>query len=202
MFYPNNQSFGKRKLTLSQQSEDQRYTNYVENAMWSQANVLFATLHVIGSNNNLGRNAENDREYDERNRANFNWLKTIFSVARDGGFAGVVLTLQANPGFGLARVRVSQLESGFRDIFHHFEDEAIVYGKPVLLIYGDSHEFHISKPFLGSRSGRVIDSILRLEVPGSVDVHWVRVRVNPAKAGLFSFEHEDIPAHWPAQQRP
>ena len=203
VFYPTNQSFGQRKLTLSRQSEDPRYPNYVENSMWAQGNVLFAALHIVGSNNNLDRNAENDREYAERNRANFNWLKTVFSVARDAEFAGVVLLLQANPGFPGSRVRVSQLESGFREIFFHLEDEAVVFNRPVLLIHGDSHEFHIDKPLLGTRSGRVIDTIMRLEVPGSADVHWVRVRVNPAKpASLFSFEHEDIVAHRPAQQRP
>jgi hypothetical protein len=31
--------------------------------MWAQGNVLFAALHIVGSNNNLDRNAENDREY-------------------------------------------------------------------------------------------------------------------------------------------
>lgn len=201
-FYPSNQSFGRRRLTLSQQSEDPRYANYVENALWSQGNVLFATIHAVGSNNNLGRNAENDREYDERNRANFNWLKTVFSVARDNDFGGVVLVMQANPGFAATRVRAAQLEPGFRDLFTYLEDETIVFQRPVLMIYGDSHEFNISKPLLGTRSGRVIDNFLRLEVPGSADVHWVRVRVNPAKPSLFSFEHEDIPAHRPVQQRP
>lgn len=141
-------------------------------------------------------------QHGERNRANFNLLKTVFSVARDNAFAGVVLTIQANPGFEGPRVRVAQLGTGFRDFFHHLEDEAIVFDRPVLLIYGDSHEFHLDKPLLGTRSGRVIDTLMRLEVPGSADVHWVRVRVNPAKPGLFSFEHEDIPAHRPAQQRP
>ncbi len=202
IFYPNNQSFGRRKLTLTQQSEDTRFANYVENSMWSQANVLFATVHILGSNNNLGRTPENDREYDERNRANFNWLKTVFSVARDNDFAGVVLTIQANPGFAGSRVRAAQLESGFREIFFHLEDEAIVFNRPVLLIHGDSHEFHIDKPLLGTRSGAVIDTLMRLEVPGSADVHWVRVRVNPGKPSLFSFEHEDISAHRPTQQRP
>jgi hypothetical protein len=203
VFYPDNRSFGQRKLTVSQQSEDPRYVNYVENAMWSQANVLFATLHIVGSNNNLGRNAVNDREYEERNRANFNWIKTAFSVARDNDFAGVVLVFQANPGFDGRRVRAAQLEAGFRESFFHIEDESIVFNRPVLLLYGDSHEFHLDKPLLGTRSGRVIDTVMRLEVPGSADVHWVRVRVNPAKpATLFSFEHEDIVAHRPAQQRP
>lgn len=202
MFYPNNQSFGQRKLSLSQQSEDSRYATYVENAMWSQGNVLFATMHVIGSNNNLGRNAENDREYEERQRANFNWLKTVFSVLRDADFAGAVIVMQANPGFNGPRRRVAQLESGFRDLFFHLEDEAIVYRRPILLVHGDSHEFHIDKPLLGARTGGVIENIVRLEVPGSADVHWVRVRVNPAKANLFAFEHEDIPENQAAQQRP
>jgi len=123
-------------------------------------------------------------------------------VARDNAFAGVVLTIQANPGFAGSRVRVAQLEQGMRDFFFHLEDEIIVFGRPVLLIYGDSHQFRIGKPLLGARSGQVIDTFMGLEVPGSSDVHWVRVRVNPAKPGLFSFEHEDIPAHRPAQQRP
>lgn len=201
-FYPTNQSFGQSKLTLSQQSEDARYSTYVENSMWSQANVLFATLHVVGSNNNLGRTPEQDREYEERGRANFNWLKTVFSVARDSDFAGVVLVMQANPGLSGSRVRMAQLEPGFRELFYHLEDEAIVFQKPVLLIHGDSHEFHLDKPFLGARSGRVIENLLRLEVPGSADVHWIRVRVNPAKASLFAFEHEDIPENRAPQQRP
>ena len=99
-------------------------------------------------------------------------------------------------------MRVGQLEEGFRDTFFALEDEAIVYGRPVLLIHGDSHELHIDKPLLGARTGLVIDTLLRLEVPGSTDVHWVRVRVNPAKPGLFSFEPEDIPEHRSVQQRP
>lgn len=202
MFYPNNQSFGQRKLTLSQQSEDRRYSTYVENSLWSQGNVLFATIHIIGSNNNLGRNAANDREYRERTDANFNWIKTIFSVARDSGFSGVVLVIQANPGFYGPRVRTTQMEEGFRESFFVLEDEIITYARPVLLIHGDSHEFHYDKPWLGARSGSFIGNVTRLEVPGSADVHWVRVTVDPAKPALFGIDHVDVPANWPVQTRP
>lgn len=202
IFYPNNQSLGKRKITLTQQSEDRRYSKYVENAMWSEGNVLFATLHVIGSNNNLGRNAANDQEFRERTHANFNWLKTVFSVARDNNFAGVVLTLQANPGFNGPRVRVSGLEEGFRDTFFVLEDEVINFNKPVLLIHGDSHEFHYDKPLLGARSGSYLDNFTRLEVPGSADVHWIRVTVDPSRTALFSIEHADVPANFIRQTNP
>ena len=64
-------------MTVSRQSEDQRYTKFVENRMWSMGNVLFAMAHIVGSNNNLGRNAANDREWNERSYANFNWINTI-----------------------------------------------------------------------------------------------------------------------------
>lgn len=200
-FYPDNRSLGQRKIALSQQSEDARYTTYIENSMWSSGNVLFATLHVVGSNNNLGRNAENDREYEERQRANANWVRMIFSVARDAEFAGVVLVMQANPGFDGPRVPVERLGTGFREIFSQLEDEAIVYDRPILLIHGDSHEFHVDKPLTGARSGRVIENVLRLEVPGSADIHWVRVRVDPSRLGLFAVSHEDVVPNRAAQQR-
>lgn len=202
IFYPNNQSLGRRKITLSQQSEDRRYSTYVENSMWSQGNVLFATVHLVGSNDNLGRNAVNDAEWRERTAANFNWLKTIFSVARDNEFAGVVLVMQVNPGFAGPRVRVAQLESGLRDSFFVIEDETITFRKPVLLIHGDSHEFHFDKPLLGTRSGLPIDNLMRLEVPGSADVHWVRVSVDPAKTQLFGIEHVDVVENYFNQTRP
>jgi hypothetical protein len=55
VFYPTNQSFGQRKLTLSRQSEDPRYANYVENSMWAQGNVLFAAVHIVNTRSGIGR---------------------------------------------------------------------------------------------------------------------------------------------------
>jgi hypothetical protein len=203
VFYPDNQSFGRRKIALSQQSEDPRYPKYRENALWSQGNVLYATLHIVGSNNNAGRTSEDDREFLERTHANFNWIKTIFQVARDNDFAAVVITMQANPGFNGSRIRVAQMSSGFRDSFFVLEDEVIVFDRPVLVIIGDSHIYRMDKPLIGASSGRVVDNLQRLEVPGSADVHWVRIRVTPAKRhSPFSFEHEDVAEARATQQRP
>lgn len=202
IFYPDNQSLGRRKITLSQQSEDRRYSKYVENSMWSQGNILFATVHIVGSNNNFGRNAANDLESTERTHANFNWLKTVFSVARDSNFAGVVLVMQINPGFTGDRVPVANLSAGARDSFFLIEDEAITFRKPVLLIHGDSHEFHYDKPLIGARSRLPIDNLMRIEVPGSTDVHWVRVTVDPAKTQLFGVEHVDVVENFFPQTNP
>ena len=89
-----------------------------------------------------------------------------------------------------------------QDTFFVLEDDAIVFGRPVLVVMGDSHIFRIDKPVLAARSGRVLENLLRLEVPGSEYVHWVRVRVDPAKRGLFSFEFEDVVDNLFPQQRP
>lgn len=202
MFYPNNQSFGRRKLALTQQSEDPRYRKYVENSMWHQGNVLFAMLHVVGSNNNLGRNAANDAEWAERTAANFNWLKTVFAVARDNAFAGVVITMQVNPGWEGARRNVFQLDSGTWPTMYVLEDETIVFGKPVLVIIGDSHQYRIGKPLLSRTGGLLVDNLTSLEVPGSGDVHWVRVRVDPAQPELFWIAHQNVPENMRAPGRP
>lgn len=201
-FYRDNQSLGKRKMVVSRQSEDQRYSKYSENQMWSMGDVLFVMVHIVGSNNNLGRNAANDREYRERTDANFNWIKTAYSVARDNDFAGVVLMMQANPGWSGAPVRVSALGSGMQESLFVIEDETIVYGRPVLMIMGDSHVFRIDKPIIGSRSGQPLENFTRLEVPGSNLAHWVRVRVDSRRRSMFGFEAEYVRENSAAQARP
>jgi hypothetical protein len=201
-FYPDNRSFGMRKMTLSQQSEDPRYSKYVENQMWSMGDALFATIHIIGSNNNLGRTAEDDAEYTERTNANFNWLRTIFSVARDNDFSRVVLTMQANPGWSGAPIAVRQLGTGFRDSLGVLEEEAIVYDRPILVIMGDSHLYRIDQPLRSAVTGNIYEKLFRLETPGSDQVHWVRVRIDPARRAPFAFEYEPVPVNNMPHRRP
>jgi len=201
-FYRDNQSLGKRRMAVSRQSEDPRYPKYRENQIWSMGNVLFGMVHIVGSNNNLGRNAANDREWRERTDANFNWIKTIFSVARDNNFSAVVLMMQNNPGWNGLPVRVSALETGSQESMFHLEDETIVYGRPVLMIIGDSHVFRIDKPIMAAKTSRPLENFTRLEVPGSAEVHWVRVRVDPTRRQLFSFEPEYLPENFAPHTRP
>lgn len=196
-FFTTSESLGARKIPVFRQSEEPRYALYRENAIWTEGNVVFATVHIVGSNNNLGRTPEQDAEYVARNLANVNWIHTAFSLARDGGFGGVVLTIQANPTFPRGPdSAVLRPETGFVDFIYNLEIEAIAFGKPILIVHGDSHTFRIDKPMFSSRNNLVIENIYRLEVPGSGDSHWVRVSINPAKpVTLFSFEHEDVVAN-------
>lgn len=195
-FYPDAYAMGQRKLRLSRQSEEARWGKFVENAMWSEGHVLFASAHLVGSNNNFGRNEANDAEWKERTAANQWWIETVFQVARENGFGGLVLLTHANPGFRGARVKPSQLLAGMRENYTLLARKVEEWSRPVLLIHGDSHQFHYDKPLLSEASGKLLDRLTRLEVPGSADVHWVRVLVDPSQPQLFSIEHRDVPANY------
>src|SRR6476661_3158588 len=59
LFFQGRQSLGRRTITLTRQSEssDPALQKYRENVRWSRGGVTFLTLHVVGSNNGLGRTA-------------------------------------------------------------------------------------------------------------------------------------------------
>ena len=69
-FFANDQSLGQKRMTLETQASDPAHAKYVENRSWSLRGVEFATLHIVGSNDNLGRTPAMDREHAERTAAN------------------------------------------------------------------------------------------------------------------------------------
>ena len=65
----------------------------------TQGDVTFVTLHVIGSNNNLGRTPEMDAEYSKRNAANLAWMREAFDLATRSGSRAIMIVAQADPRF-------------------------------------------------------------------------------------------------------
>jgi hypothetical protein len=99
VFFPSDQSLGQCTITLTQQHNDPKYSEYRENARWTHGNLLFVTVHMVGSNKNLGRTREMDFEYAERNAANLAWMKEAFNLAKRNGNKRLVILTQANPAF-------------------------------------------------------------------------------------------------------
>jgi hypothetical protein len=215
VFFQGDQSLGQRTLTLTQQSNDPKYPKYRENARWIYGDILFVTLHVVGSNNNLGRTREMDAEYAERNAANLAWTKEAFDVAKRNGNKGLVILSQANPEFeifwrprrlgsymrvlldelrGIKPERLAEIrkKSGYTDMVRLLETEVVTFGKPVLFVHGDTHVFRVDKPLFNTKNGRAIENFTRLEVFGSPDVHWVRIIVDPNNPNLFIFRPEIV----------
>ena len=159
--------------------EGERQPGYPENIRWTRSGVVFVTLNVQGSNDNVGFNAANDAEHAKRQLANFAWLAE--AIVRAGGKSrGLVVIFHANPW-----------EPSKQDVYRPYLDAlgnaAIGLGKPVLFIHGDTHHQRSDRPFKDAR-GETIANLRRMETFGSPWVGWVKVYVDPADPELFSFE--------------
>jgi hypothetical protein len=208
MFFPGDQSLGRRTMRLTRQSEDSRYAKFRENVRWTQGDVLFVTLHVIGSNNNLGRTPEMDAEYAERTAANLAWMRQAFDLATRSGSRGIMIIAQGNPRFenswpGYVQQRYmlaglgfkspeTRRATGFDEFLAALEKETVAFGKPVVYVHGDTHIFRVDKPLFGSTSRRTIENFTRVETIGYPDTHWVRAIVDPKDPNVFGFRLEIV----------
>ena len=191
MFYPTERSLGRRTIRLARQSADPQYALYRENVRWAQERILFVGVHVVGSNNNLGRTPEADAEYAARNAANVAWLRSSFGIARARGYQAVMVIMQANPGFEL----LPGQRGGFNDTVGVIEAETLAFGKPVVVVHGDSHYFRIDKPLLGTASRRRIEQLTRVETFGENDNHWLHVTVDPNDPNVFVLSQRIVRAN-------
>lgn len=184
IFFENEQSLGQRALPLARQSKDPVYAEFRENARWVIEGVVFATLHVVGSNNNLGRAANGDAEHRKRMTATLSWMKDAFALARTKGMGALVLIMHADPKFD----EKPGQRTGFNLFLSELEAGARELKKPVLLVHGDGHTFRVDRPFDGKTNGRPVENLTRLETFGSPHVGWVKVTVAPAAVAPFRFE--------------
>ena len=188
-------SFGRARMPLAHQSGDPNYSKFVENARWEKAGVVFATVHVIGSNNNLQRHQATVNEYIERNAANLAWIDAAFAQARQTGAKGIVFFFQAEPAFEKESEQDSR--SGYNDTLNAFKRLSIAFGKPVLLIHGDKHRLIIDQPLFGPGRQRIMN-VTRIMVHGDTEVHGTLVAVDTEDPDLFSYKPVYIPENIPA----
>ena len=201
MFFPDpTRSLGRKPLPVTPQSADAKYAKFVENARWERAGIIFATVHVPGSNNNLQRDQAAVNEYVERNAANLAWIDAAFARARETGAKGIVLAFQAHLRFDREPPE-TDLRSGFNDTLNALKRHAIAWGKPVLLIHGDQHHLVIDQPLIGPGRRRIMN-VTRLMVHGEDEVHATLVMVDTDDPDLFSYKpvyiQENIPPFKPA----
>ena len=182
MFFTPGRSLGAAPLPLNSQP------GLVENSRWTHGGVVFATLHVVGSNNGMERNAASVGEYFTRNAANLDWIKGTFAEARAKNAPAVVLAFQADLWYGAP---FAPTEIGLRDTLSTLASEAKAYGKPVLLIHGDSHVLVIDRPLteagVSPSTAPILRNVTRLEVMGADDVGAVEVTVDASTPGVFTF---------------
>lgn len=177
LFFSNSQSFGKKKLDLNTQAENPAFSDYVENLSWEYGGIQFASIHLVGSNNNF-KAGGNNTEYNSREKANLAWIEEIYRKAANK--KGLVFFTQADMFYGGKIVPV------FKGICNKLSELSIKYGKPVLWINGDSHRFIVDKPLLNADKRSTIMNFTRVQVFGDADMASVKINVDPKSKELFT----------------
>jgi hypothetical protein len=185
IFFADQYSLGKNKITLTRQSEQTGYSLYRENARWAQSNVLFVSLNVPGSNNNTGRTAADDEEARLRGLANQDWIKQAFELAKQQNMPGVMFFMQADPLFEYGTTH--QGLRGYIDLLNVLREQTLAYPGQVVLVHGDTHFYRIDKPLRDFNKSERVKNFTRVEVFGSPAINWVRVRVDTTTASVFQF---------------
>jgi Calcineurin-like phosphoesterase len=196
-------SLGDRSKTLDYQAAP-----YVENVRWSASRVEFGTIDVPGSNNDwlpwfgaATQSAEQVAEYTGRNAADLAWLDHVFASAEEHGSAAVVLGIQADmwdPAFSDANANPSQFDH-FTDFVQELANQTLAFGKPVLLLNGDSHKFVDDYPLSASAPAyqrtmygltQPVPNLHRITVNGSTTPchEWLKLTIDPRSEAIFSVE--------------
>jgi hypothetical protein len=167
MFFPEaGKTLGghKKYVTSQAQAFDPNYptdAEYVENVMWEESGVMFVTLNIPGGSNNDDdlwtpaaygafvaplKSAPQLQEINQRTAADLRWLDAAFVLAKAHGDVAVQITEQADmwdlDGTPLAAGHIANYEPFVAKIHQLTKD----FGKPVLLINGDSHHYRSDNP--------------------------------------------------------
>jgi len=186
------------------------YTNVpcIENRRWIVGNVVYATINIQGSCNNLCDDYPDPVEYAARNAAGIQWMKDTFATAVAQNCVAVMFISQADPGFAqdssqggplrnpMTLAETDGLADGFQSFLLALRAQVIAFKMPVAYVHGDSHYFRVDKPLLDS-AGKRITNFTRVETfgdhqPNLGDVNWLKVNVDPSSREVFSYQPQIV----------
>jgi len=194
----------------------------VENRRWVFHKVVYATVNIQGTCNNLCKSGSaadpsvgdpngDAAEYQAREAADEQWLQQTFDEAKATDAAAVMIIGQADPGFDGSDGTRAPLRNpktlaetdanadGYQAFLVKLRQLTIDLGKPVVYVHGDSHYFRVDKP-LQDKNGLRIENFTRVETfgdnaPTTNDVHWVKALVDPESRDVFAFQQQIVPAN-------
>jgi hypothetical protein len=210
LFFPTpGRTLGVNSMHVVTEANDPANFTYVENTTWKKARVVFAMLNITGSNNDLApwgtplpADAANyQSQQDEvaaRAQANGAWLEKAFATAKRTHAAGIVLMFQADMWDPADPTQLT----GFDGLVQQIGTLAQDFGKPVLLLEGDSHVFNVANPYSASSpfhslhaSTPVVDNVTRIVVEGSAAgrTEYLRLTIDPRNKASKLFSWERVP---------
>jgi hypothetical protein len=193
-------TMGERVGSVRTQAHTRDFQPLVENVMWREAGVVFASVHAVGTNNDLApwrlppsgleseaQQRERLAEHRFRVLGAQAWLDRAFDWALASDAAGVVIATQADmwhPETGVAL-------DGFIPVVRRLAERSADFERPVLLLSGDSHKLRISRPLArGSAVHEVQTAAPNLQqvvVSGATTSVWLRLTIDASADRVFSF---------------
>jgi PKD repeat protein len=180
-------TLGQNKMSVTAQS------GYPENVRWNQDSLSFATVHIVGSNNDLNAWAGNSgttsaqrAEVTARTSAGISHIRSAFAAAKANGSRAVVLITQADmfkPGTVGATYKTA-----FQSTVQAIASESASFQRPVFLINGDTHAHASDKPltlaswksFYGVTSS--VSNLSRITIKGGTE--WTKFNLVPTSSVL------------------
>jgi hypothetical protein len=194
-FGPDNQDLNTLQ-TVSQSSIQAGFEDYTENRLFLRNGVLFATVHIVGSNNSLnpwkefdpadswGRpNKQRIGEFKARQKANLAWLDFVFAEAKRLEVKGLFLLSQANPQFNKLGSGNASME-GFEAVLARVKTLTGELTIPTVYAHGDFHRLIVDQPWPDR------PHVTRVQTYGSPWIHWIKVNVSPEQSAVFEFEQQ------------
>jgi hypothetical protein len=174
------ETLGVRPMAVTSQVGE-----FVENVMWTEARVKFSTVHVTGSSNGASawsapletpeHAGVRAAEVARRQQAAIDWIDATFDAAAADDAPGVVVNMQADTFSN------GVVQAAFVPIIGRLAERAAAFGRPVLLIQGDSHNYIVDNPLPSA------PNVTRIVVEGETVGEWLRLTVDPHGDQLFSW---------------
>ena len=128
---------------------------FVENVWFEKNGVLFMTVNMPGGSNNdtdiwygaPTMSAQQATEVAERSAANLRWIKVAFERAKAANDSAVVIVEQADM-WDLDGKATNAHIAQYKPFIDAIATQTTSFGKPVLLLNGDSHIFRSDNPLV------------------------------------------------------
>ncbi len=136
-----------------------RQQGFVENARWQLGDILFATLHLPGTNNGRNQIERSNKEdafhaADLRDQYNEAWLVQLFQTAQsNSSIEAVVIAFHAdiyeyeNDNKPACSKAIRTNCNGYQKIIERIKNLVTQFEKPVLTMHGDSLPYCFNQPY-------------------------------------------------------
>ena len=177
----------------------------VENVAWLEGYVMFVTVNMPGSNNDTlpwTNGFENPtaqaQEVADRTAADIRWMQAAFQEAQVRHTKALVIALQADMWDPAAVAPGGDGLSAYTAFVQELAHQTLLFGRPVLLLNGDSHLFEADQPLAdpSSTTGVIhhtppVPNLTRITVQGSTNkpAEWLRLTIDAHKKQVFSWQN-------------